>query len=413
MTALSKALKHDAAPGVALILAAIFALIVENSAFRHLYDAFLTVPMAVQISEFKIDKPLLLWINDGLMAIFFFYVGLEIKRELIEGRLSSPSKAALPAIAALGGVIFPALIYVYFNMGDDVAITGWAIPAATDIAFAVGILALVGTRAPVALKIFLLAVAIIDDLAAIIIIALFYTANLSVQALLVAAVAAVGLLILNRMKVMGLTPYILVGIILWAAVLKSGVHATLAGVVTALFIPLRDPKDASHSPLIHAEHGLKPWVLFLVMPVFAFANAGIPLGGLSFSDLLSPIPLGIALGLFIGKQIGVFGFAWIAIKTKLANMPEGLGWTHLYGASLLAGVGFTMSLFIGTLAFSTPELQNAVRLGVLSGSLVSAIVGFVVLRFIAAPASSYHAEDTEESGPGFVSGKKGAAAPAE
>ena len=384
-------LSNDAAPGMALIAAAVIALIVVNSPLRPLHDAWLNTTLAVQIGAFEINKPKLLWINDGLMAIFFFYVGLEIKRELLTGQLSSARQAALPAIAAIGGVILPAAIYAGLNWNDPAAIQGWAIPAATDIAFALGILALLGTRAPTSLKIFLLAVAIIDDLMAIIIIALFYSGELSTTALGVGA-AGIGLLVVfNRMKITGFAPYILVGLVIWAAVLKSGVHATLAGVMIALTIPMSDPKNADRSPVVIAEHALKPWVLFLVMPVFALANAGVPLSGLSVADLLAPLPLGIALGLFVGKQLGVFSFAWLAIKSGLATRPQGLSWTHIYGASLLAGVGFTMSLFIGGLAFADPEQQNAVRLGVMVGSVTSAVLGYIVLRYFARPAS--HTDD--------------------
>lgn len=381
---ISAILSHDAAPGVALISAALLALAVVNSALHAGYAEFLATTMAIQIGAFAIDKPLLLWINDGLMAVFFFYVGLEIKREFLEGRLSEPRRAALPIAAALGGVALPAVIYTYFNWSDPVAIDGWAIPAATDIAFALGILALLGARAPTALKVFLLAVAIIDDLIAIAIIALFYTSGLSMQALAIGGAGAALLFAINRLRIMNLGPYIIVGLIVWAAVLKSGVHATLAGVVIAMSIPNRHDDDASRSPLLEAEHWLKPWVLFLVMPLFAFANAGVPLAGLSLESLFAPIPLGIALGLFLGKQLGVFAAAWLAIRTGFARMPQGLGWAHLYGASLLAGVGFTMSLFIGTLAFDTPSGQNAVRLGVMVGSITSAVAGYVVLLLASA-----------------------------
>ena len=373
-------LSNDAAPGVALIGAAILALIVVNTGLADAYDELLATTGIWQFGTFAINKPLLLWINDGLMAVFFFFVGLEIKREVLEGRLSSPRRAALPIVAALGGVLVPSLIYIAINLGDSAGIEGWAIPAATDIAFALGVLALLGTRAPPALKVFLLAIAVIDDLMAIAIIAIFYTADVSGQALLVAGIGIAFLVGMNRLKIASLGPYILVGIVVWAAVLKSGVHATIAGVIIALLIPLRDPRDENRSPLHEIEHWLKPWVLFLVMPLFAFANAGVSLAGIELSDLLAPIPLGIALGLFVGKQLGVFGAAWLAIRFGLASMPEGLGWRHVYGVSLLAGVGFTMSLFIGTLAFSDPAQQDAVRIGVLLGSILSACAGYLVLR---------------------------------
>lgn len=380
---ISRLLANDAAPGVALIGAAVLALVVVNTGLAGAYDDLLATIGVWQFGAFSINKPLLLWINDGLMAVFFFFVGLEIKREVLEGRLSSARLASLPLAAAIGGVLVPALIYVSFNAGDAEAIEGWAIPAATDIAFALGVLALLGTRAPLALKIFLLAVAVIDDLIAIVIIALFYTENLSTDALLVAGLGIALLVTMNRLKIASLSPYLLIGVIVWAAVLKSGVHATLAGVAIALIIPNRDPRDDSRSPLRELEHWLKPWVLFLVMPVFAFANAGLPLSGLQLSDVLAPIPLGIALGLFVGKQVGIFSFTWVAVRLGLASLPNGLNWRHVYGVSLLAGVGFTMSLFIGTLAFDDPANQNAVRLAVLLGSLLSAVTGFVVLRFLA------------------------------
>jgi NhaA family Na+:H+ antiporter len=382
------AFKHDAAPGAALIAAAILALVFENTALAGLYDRLLTTPVSLRVDAFVIDKPLLLWINDGLMALFFFFVGLEIKNEVLTGQLSSLKRATLPAAAALGGVVVPALIFVAINRGVPANLDGWAIPAATDIAFAVGVLALLGTRAPTSLKIFLLALAIIDDLAAIVIIALFYTVDVSLTALGVAGLGLAGLFALNRFKVSGITPYVLFGLLMWAAVLKSGVHATLAGVLTALFIPLERFDDPSVSPLKRAEHGLKPWVYFLIMPAFAFANAGVPLAGVSPGDLLAPLPLGIALGLFVGKQIGVFGFAWAAVKSGLATLPEGLAWRQVYGAALLAGIGFTMSLFIGSLAFPDPETLNAVRIGVLAGSLAAGLAGYAVLRFTPAPRPS-------------------------
>ncbi len=374
-------LQHEAAGGVLLMIAALAALIIDNSPLDWLYDAILETPMVVQIGAVTINKPLLLWINDGLMAVFFFLVGLEIKREFLQGRLATWRQAALPALGAIGGMLVPALIYVAFNLDDSVALTGWAIPAATDIAFAVGVLALLGTRAPIELKIFLLALAIIDDLGAIIIIALFYTSELSLMALIVAGTGTAVLIAFNYLGVVRLWLYILVGIVIWVAVLKSGVHATLAGVIIALTIPLRTPGEEP-SPLEDAEHALHGFVALGVMPIFAFANAGVHLEGLSFADLLAPIPLGIALGLFVGKQIGVFGFAFAGARLGLCSLPPGISWLQIYGTALLAGIGFTMSLFIGTLAFADPEHAAAVRLGVLSGSLLSGIGGFVVLRWI-------------------------------
>ena len=385
---LSGALRHEAAGGVLLMCAAVLALALDNSPLAYLYDALLTVPVAVQVAALAIEKPLLLWINDGLMALFFFLVGLEIKRELLEGNLSSWRQAVMPVLATVGGMVVPALVFVALNVGDPHELRGWAIPAATDIAFAIGVLALLGTRVPPSLKVFLLALAVIDDLGAIVIIALFYSADLSVGSLAVAAGAGAALLALNLSRVTRLLPYILVGIVMWTAVLKSGVHATLAGVVIALFVPLRTGDATQTPPLVRAEHALYGFVTLFVMPMFAFANAGIHLGGLSLSDLVAPLPLGIALGLFVGKQLGVFGFAWVGVALGLCRLPEGVTWRHVYGAGALAGIGFTMSLFIGTLAFEGPERQSAVRLGVLCGSLLSGIVGYLALRGLArAPAA--------------------------
>jgi len=372
--------RHEAAGGVTLIAAAALALILENSAFSELYDALLGTPVVIQIGELAIDKPLLLWINDGLMAIFFFLIGLEIKREITEGRLSHFDQAALPVLAALGGMIGPATIYVAFNLGDPDSLSGWAIPAATDIAFALGILALLGSRVPVALKVFLLALAIIDDLGAIVIIALFYTSELSVPVLGIAAAGIAALAWINARGVVRLAPYLVVGVIIWVCVLKSGVHATLAGVIIALFVPLRGKGDDEQSLLERTEHDLGPWVVFGVMPLFAFANAGVDLRGLSLDVLFMGIPLGIAAGLFLGKQLGIMSFVWLSVKAGFARLPSGVTWMHVYGVSLLAGIGFTMSLFIGTLAFSDPEHSAAVRLGVLSGSILSGLTGYVVLR---------------------------------
>ena len=359
---------------------ALLALIANNSPLAVFYSGFLSTPVEVQFGSFEIAKPLLLWINDGIMAIFFFLVGLEIKKEVIEGELSTFDKAALPLFAALGGIIAPAAIFVFFNWSDPVLVQGWAIPAATDIAFALGVLALVGSRVPVSLKILLLAVAIIDDLAAIIIIAIFYTQDLSLVALGWGGIGAAGLFALNRIGVMRIMPYALIGVFVWACVLKSGVHATLAGVITALAIPLKAKNPSESSPLHRAEHGLHIWVAFLILPLFAFANAGVSLKGISVSDLLAPLPLGIALGLFVGKQVGVFSMAWISVKLGLSKLPTGATWPQVYAIACLTGVGFTMSLFIGTLAFEGDEVLNAVRLGVLMGSIASGILGYTLLR---------------------------------
>ena len=380
-------LRMEASAGILLMLAALLALIANNTVLSPFYGALLATPVAVQIGALEIAKPLLLWINDGLMAIFFFLVGLEIKREIIEGELSSFDKAALPIFAAIGGMAAPALIYLWINWGSADTLSGWAIPAATDIAFALGILALLGSRVPVSLKVFLLAVAIIDDLGAIAIIALFYTSDLSITALSIAGLGFAALVALNRMGVKNITPYAIIGLIVWAAVLKSGVHATLAGVMIALTIPLHGKKEGDQSPLHKVEHDLHPWVAYMVLPIFAFANAGVSFAGLSPSSLMAPVTMGVALGLFFGKQIGVLAMSYLAVSTKLARLPQGVGWGHLYGVACLTGVGFTMSLFIGTLAFETVDVLNQVRLGVLVGSLASGLVGFLVLkRFIHEPS---------------------------
>ena len=371
-------LRLESASGLLLIAAATLALVLDNSPLAWLYDRLLAVPMVVQIGALVLSKPLLLWINDGLMAVFFLLVGLEIKREILKGELSTRSKAMLPLLAAIGGMAAPALVFVAINQGSPENLRGWAIPAATDIAFALGILSLLGPRVPISIKIFLTALAIIDDLGAIVIIAAFYTSDLSVASLGFAAFFAVALFVLNQKGVTRFAPYVLFGIALWVCVLKSGVHATLAGVVLALAIPLRT--GDAHPPLERMEHALHPWVAYLVMPVFAFANAGVSLAGISPRDLLAPLPLGIAAGLFVGKQVGVFAMTWLGVVTGLAEKPAGAGWLDLYGASLLAGVGFTMSLFIGTLAFEGPDAAAAVRIGVLAGSLVCGALGYFVLR---------------------------------
>lgn len=384
MTQISNKIKEflrlETSSGYILMVVAIIALIANNSPISSSYSRFLETPVSIQIGNFGIAKPLLLWINDGLMAIFFFLVGLEVKREVLGGELSSFNKAALPLFAAIGGIIGPALIYVYLNGKNPEAIQGWAIPAATDIAFALGVLAVIGSRVPASLKVLLLAIAIIDDLAAIIIIALFYTENLSVLALSLAGVGALALFILNRLRVMRITPYALIGVFIWACVLKSGIHATLAGVLTAFAIPRQHSDTTQQSPLLRAEHGLHFWVAFLILPLFAFANAGISLKGISLPDLLSPIPLGIALGLFLGKQLGVFTFSFIVVKLGLARLPKSTNWFQVYGLACLTGIGFTMSLFIGTLAFEASDMQNYVKLGVLMGSTMSGILGYTVLR---------------------------------
>lgn len=372
-------LKLESASGILLGLAAIAAVLAKNSPFGPLYDGFLAFPISVSAGDFSIAKPAHLWINDALMAIFFLLVALEIKRELVEGELSSFDKALLPLIAAVGGVIVPALIFAAFNRGDAEALSGWAIPSATDIAFALGVLSLFGSRVPTSLKVFLLAIAIIDDLAAIIIIAIFYTSDLSVQSLMLAG-GGVGLLVaLNLFGVRKAAPFLLVGLLTWVFVLKSGVHATLAGVVTGLAMPMRPRGQDGQSALHHLEHGLHPWVAFGILPLFAFANAGVSLEGLSLAALLEPVPLGIALGLFVGKQIGVFSFTWAAVKLGLAPRPADASWLQIYGVSVMCGVGFTMSLFIGALAYEGADAADAVRLGVLAGSIASALLASAIL----------------------------------
>jgi len=375
--------QHEAAGGVFLVAAAAAALIISNSPLDWLYARLLDTPVGVRAGPLALEKPLLLWINDGLMAVFFFLVGLEIKRELLRGELSTFGQAALPVVAAIGGIAAPALIYVGINAGNAVALRGWAIPSATDIAFAVGVLALLGPRIPSSLKVFLLALAILDDLGAILIIALFYTAGLHWVSLLLAGMGAAVLLALNRRGVTRLAPYLLTGIFIWVCVLKSGVHATLAGVVVAIAIPMSANAAGEPTLLEQLEESLHPWVAFAILPLFAFANAGVSLQGLSLAKLIEPVPLGIALGLFIGKPVGIFCASWVAVVGGLAPRPEGASWAQLLGVGMLGGIGFTMSLFIGMLAFTDPAHAAPLRLGVLSGSLLSALAGFLVLRFSA------------------------------
>ncbi len=376
-------IKKDAFPGILLIVVTIAALILQNSPLSHYYMGFLHTPVEIRIGALHIAKPLLLWVNDGLMAIFFLLVGLEIKREVMEGHLSSLSQIALPGIAAVGGMLVPALVFIAFNRGDAFAMQGWAIPTATDIAFALGILSLLGKRVPVSLKIFLMALAIIDDLGAIVIIALFYTQELSTLSIAVAAASLVVLFIMNRMGVVRKAAYMMVGVILWVSVLKSGVHATLAGVALAFFIPLRSKdKEGNTFSIAHQlEHDLHYWVALLILPLFAFVNAGVDLGGISPGGMKETVPLGIMAGLFIGKQLGVFTFSFIAIKAGIAKLPKDSTWLQLYGVALLTGIGFTMSLFVDTLAFGDTDLfAYADKLAILLGSLFSGIAGYVVLK---------------------------------
>lgn len=376
---LKKFFAMETAPGILLCLAAILAILMENSAFSGFYAAFKDVPVAIEVGNLKIHKHLLHFINDGLMAIFFLVVGLEIKREILDGHLSKREQITLPAIAAIGGIIFPALFYVVLNLSTPEELKGWAIPAATDIAFALGILLLLGNRIPASLKVCLVAIAIIDDLAAIIIIALFYTSNLHIISLGLAAIGLIAAFICNKRGVTNLGVYSVIGIFIWVCVLKSGVHATLAGVALGLIIPMRIKNKHGKSPLIVMEHGLHPWVSFGVIPIFAFANAGVSLSGLTPESFLHPVTLGIMLGLFLGKQIGVMGFTFIFTKLKVCSLPEHVNWKQFYGMACLTGIGFTMSLFIGTLAFDDLQHATAVRLGVLSGSTLSGVLGVIVL----------------------------------
>jgi Na+:H+ antiporter, NhaA family len=369
---------HEASGGILLILSAVAAMLVANSPLLQAYTDLLNTPLAVTINVEGISKPLILWINDGLMAIFFFLIGLELKREVLEGKLKNPRDVILPGIAAVGGMAIPALIFVSFNWNEPSNLQGWAIPAATDIAFALGVLALLGDRIPASLKVFLLTLAILDDIGAIIIIALFYTADLSLGHLSMALLPIAGMAWQNMRGAHRVAPTLLLGLAVWVLVLKSGVHATLAGVITAFFIPLKDKHGKS--PLHAVEHSLAPYVLFLIVPVFAFANAGVSLGGLGLNDLLAPLPLGIAAGLVLGKQLGVFGFTWALVKLRVVQLPIGATWAHIYGLACLAGIGFTMSLFIGGLSFANDAHTDAVKLGVLLGSGISAVLGYAVLR---------------------------------
>lgn len=375
----------ESAGGIVLMAAAVLAMIVANSPAAGLYALFIDTPVEIRVGALQIAKPLFLWVNDGLMAVFFFLVGLELKREFLEGELSRPANVLLPAIGAVGGMVVPVAFYVALNAGDEQAMRGWAIPAATDIAFALGILTLLGSRVPVSLKIFLVSLAIFDDLGAIIIIAAFYSADLSVAALLFSVICLTLLAVLNWRGVSSIATYILIGVVMWIAVLKSGVHATLAGVALAAFIPMRDSSNPGYSPLRELEHDLHQVVAFGVLPMFAFVNAGISLSGVGFGDLLHDVPLGIAAGLFVGKQIGIFVLCFIAIKLGLARLPDGANWGGLYGVSILCGVGFTMSLFVGSLAFENTTLDPAIvfdeRLGIILGSLLSGVSGYLVLYF--------------------------------
>jgi len=383
MNFLEEFIKKESSAGILLIFVTLLALALKNSMLSEVYAAFLRTPVEIRFAELHIAKPLLLWINDGLMAIFFLLIGLEVKREFLEGQLSTPSQVALPGIAAIGGMVVPACFYAYINWGDETAMRGWAIPTATDIAFALGILAMLGKRVPLSLKIFLMALAIIDDLGAIVIIALFYTVELSTLSIATAAGALFTLILMNFFGVAKKAAYIVVGVVLWVSVLKSGVHATLAGVALAFTIPLncKSKNGDACSLSKEMEKDLHFWVAFFILPLFAFVNAGVDLRSVSLDQMTAGVPLGIMAGLFLGKQIGVFGFSWVAIKLGLAKIPDKSTWLQLYGVSILTGIGFTMSLFVDSLAFTDGNLyQQADKLAVLVASFAAGIAGYLVLR---------------------------------
>ncbi len=390
-TAVQDFMKLESAGGILLLAAAVLAMIIANSPLAHLYEGLLEVTVAVQVGALSIDKPLLLWVNDGLMAVFFFLIGLEIKREVLEGELSSFSQVVLPGVGALGGMAIPAAVYAWMNWGDPIALDGWAIPVATDIAFALALLSVFGTRVPTALKVFLLTLAIFDDLAAIVIIAIFYSGDLSLSALLTGAIALILAVAMNRMGVTRTSSYILLGIVLWIAVLKSGVHATLAGVLIAFTVPMRDAQG--ESPLRTLEHDLHGPVAFAILPIFAFANAGLSLGGLSMEVLTHPVTVGVASGLLIGKPVGILGFIWIATRLKIAELPRNVNWTQLLGVSFACGIGFTMSLFIAGLAFEhgAGDYFGGDRLGILVGSILSAIFAYGLLH-ASLPTHAYNSD---------------------
>jgi len=374
--------KLEAASGLVLLFAAIIALIISNSDLSSLYFLTLNKYLFIGINDFELKLSIIHWINDALMAIFFFFVTLEIKREFLQGELSNTKQALLPIIAAVGGMLIPALIYIFINIENPETLNGWAIPSATDIAFSLGVLSLLGSRVPLSLKVFLTALAIIDDLGAIIIIALFYSGDLNIKYLLLMLFAFVVLLILNKFNIKKFIPYLIVGLFMWDFTHQSGIHATISGVLLAITIPHRK-KNKDFSLLIKIEHSISPYVAFGIMPLFAFANAGVSLEGLSLSSLFKQVPLGILLGLFIGKQLGVFLFSYVSIKLKLAQMPNNSNWYNLYGVGILTGIGFTMSLFIGNLAFvENAQYIEGVKIGVLTGSLLSTLTGYLLLLFV-------------------------------
>lgn len=382
MVKLKEFFKSEASGGILLLIFAFAAILCANTSLSDFYFDFLQTPVKLQFGDFALNKPLLLWVNDGFMAVFFTLIGLEVKKELFEGSLSSYKNAIFPAFAAIGGMVVPALVYWFINQDHPEFYAGRAIPMATDIAFAVGIVALLGARVPLALKVFLLALAIIDDLGAIIVIAVFYSQDISMQALMIAGVAVIGLIILNRFKVTSLCAYLVVGLVLWTAVLKSGVHATLAGVIIGFCVPLKGKNG--ERPADDLEHTLAPWCSFLILPLFAFSNAGVSLAGVGMEQLSSPLPLGIALGLIVGKAIGVFGFSYVAVLFKIASLPKGVNFKQIFAIAILCGIGFTMSMFLASLAFDVSaageEVTSLARLGILIGSLISAVLGYVLLR---------------------------------
>lgn len=385
---IKKFIRQESFAGILLVSTALIAILIANSSLNPYYTLLIDTIVEIKIGTFEISKPLLLWVNDGLMAIFFFLIGLELKREFIEGELSNRKKIILPAIGAVGGMSVPALIYIFINQDDPFALQGWAIPAATDIAFALGILALLGSRVPTSLKVFLTSLAIFDDIGAILIIAFFYTSKISILALLVAAICCAVLFMLNKLKVSKTSVYIFIGVIMWAAMLKSGVHATLAGITLAMFIPMRSAANSDVSPLKNLEHNIHSMVMLFILPIFAFCNAGVNFEGFGFEQIFHGVPLGIALGLFLGNQIGIFSLCWLAIKLRLTDLPKDVSWLSLYGTATLCGVGFTMSLFIGSLAFEETGVNYIIdeRLGIILGSIASGLLGYLILRISLKPS---------------------------
>ncbi|MDD2165734.1 Na+/H+ antiporter NhaA [Glaesserella parasuis] len=382
-----KFLQLESASGILLLAFAMLAMLFANTPLKDLYFDFLSMPVSIQIGLFSIHKPLLMWVNDGFMAVFFVLIGLEVKREMMVGAISSYQRAIFPAIGALGGMIVPALVFTLINSDSPEFQQGWAIPMATDIAFALGVLGLLGKRVPFALKIFLLALAIIDDLGAIVVIAIFFSHELSTTALISAAIAITALIIMNRMRVTAICAYMVVGLILWASVLKSGVHATLAGVIIGFCVPLKGKNG--EEPLAHFEHILAPWCSFVILPLFAFSNAGVSLAGMSLSTLFSPLTMGVALGLLVGKTLGVFSFSFLAVKLGIAQLSEGINFKQIFAVSILCGIGFTMSMFLAGLAFGEDEADgqfiSLARLGILIGSGISAVLGYYLLKLCTMP----------------------------